>query len=142
MKISTFTSILLITGVLIFIFGLMAQEGENRFGTDINKSNWEGKYDYSTNINTSITPLMTSFEQIQDEDVGWFTKLTAGISAIPRAIMLIPTLLVDTFGMATNLIVGIFTSFKLPQYLISVAIVMLVVWGLFKLIGVFNRWQA
>lgn len=142
MKISTFISILLIVGVVIFIFGMMVQEGEEKYDTDINKSAWQGKYDYTEQINKSITPIMTSFENIQDEDVGWFTKLTAGISAIPKAIMLVPSLLFSSFSLGTNLMTGIFTSIKLPAYLISVAIVMLVVWGLFKLIEVFNRWQV
>jgi len=140
MKISTFIMIILVISGFFFIFGSMSKEAKLYYpDANINDSQWYGKYDYVSRVNTSIAPLQTSFETIQDENKGWFTKLTSGIAAIPAAVIAIPTLLFGSFVMGGSLITGLFTTMNVDIYLIILACVMVVVWGIFKLIGMYNR---
>jgi hypothetical protein len=141
MRFSTLITMLLVTGVILFVAGMMIEEADMVYNTDINTSKWEGKYDYATQVNSSINPLIDSFEKIQDEDIGWFTKLTAGISAVPKAVVLIPSLIFQSLRMGGNLITGVLTSLSIPLYIITVAIIMLLVWGVFKLVEFFQRWN-
>ena len=135
--------IILVISGFFFIFGLMSQEAKTYYpDANINDSEWYGRYDYVSSINTSIAPLQTSFETIQDENKGWFTKLTSGIAAIPAAVIAIPNLLFGSFVTGGTIIAGTFTTFNIPIYIILLISVMIIVWGVFKLIEMYNRWQV
>jgi hypothetical protein len=134
--------ILVISG-FFFIFGLMSEETKIYYPeANLNDSAWAGKYDYVDSINESIAPLQNSFNKIQDENVGWFSKLTSGIAAIPAAVIAIPTLLFGSFITGGAVITGTFTTLKIHIYFIVLVCVMIVVWGIFKLIEMYNRWQV
>lgn len=141
MKISTYVLLLVCVGAVLFVYASMMSESAQRYPeANINSSEWAGKYDYALEVNKSISPLQNAFAKIQDENTGWFTKLTAGITAIPLAIIELPTLLFKSFSLGGSLITGIFTSFGLPAYFIIVAIILIIVWGIFKLAEVYQRW--
>lgn len=142
MKISTFIIAILVISGFFFIFGLISQESKQYYPeANINDSEWYGKYDYVSNINRSISPLQESFNKIQDENVGWFSKLTSGISAIPSAVIAIPTLLFGSFIVGGEIVTGTATTLKIPFYLIILVSVMILVWGIFKLVEMYNRWK-
>lgn len=141
MKISTFIGLLVIVGAIIFIATTMIEEAETKYGMNVNKSEWEGKYDYANEINASIAPLKNSLATIQDEDAGWFSRITEGLSAIPRAVVLVPSLVFGGFVFGGELITGLLSSLHIPAVLISVVLVVLIVWGVFKLVEFFQRWQ-
>jgi predicted PurR-regulated permease PerM len=142
MKISTFVATIVIIGAVFFLFAQMVKEGNSTYSSNINSSEWDTKYDYVNRVNDTIAPIQKSFNDIQDENNGWFTKLTAGITAIPRAIISIPVMLFSAFSIGGGFISGVFTAFGLPVYLLTVALLLLVIWGIFKLIELFGRWQV
>jgi len=143
MKISTFISILLVVGGIFFLFASMVAETNTQYpDADINSSIWSNKYNYADRINTSIAPIQQAFVDIEDDNLGWFTKLVSGIAAIPRAIITLPILIFSGFAIGGEMITGFATAIKLPAYILQVILVMLIAWGLFKLVDTFARWNV
>ena len=142
MKISTFITILLFVGVVLFSIALMINEAEDKYGVDINTTSWEGKYDYADSINKSVDPLIESIDDIANEDKGWLEKVGAGFTGIISAVTLLPALVWSSFVMGGGLITGGLSSIGLPTYLIGVFIISLIVWGVIKLLEFFQRWEV
>lgn len=141
MKISTFLLILVTVGVVFFLFASMVSEANSYYGTDINSSEWDEEYDYANTINTKITPLKTSLETIETPETGWFIKILAGIAAIPKAVTLLPTLLFSGFSIGSSMFTGFFTILGIPGYILTVVLISITIWGVIKLIEVFQRWS-
>lgn len=144
MKISTLVGFLLIVSAVFFIYALMVSEANDMFGThsgfdEINSSEWDSQYDMVGAVNATITPLETKFKVITDPEEGFFTKLTAGIAAIPYAIMLVPQVLFNTVYLAGVMIVSFATFLNIPPYIQILVVVMTLVWGIFKLLEYFQR---
>ncbi len=142
MKISTFVTILLFVGVIFFIMATMVHEANDKYDININTTLWEGKYDYVQQVNTSVNPLISSVNDIANEDKGWFEKVGAGFTGIIAAVKLLPALVWNTFTMGGGLMNGGLSSIGLPTYLITVFILGLIIWGIFKLIEFFQRWNT
>lgn len=141
MKISTFVSLLLGVGVVFFIFAQMATESNTAYNTNINTSKWDQKYNYANRVNNTISPIQTAFSNIEDDNVGWFSKLSSGIVAIPRAVIALPVLLFSSFSIGGEMITGFMNEIGAPVYLLTVGLIMLIIWGIFKLLEVYQRWQ-
>jgi len=139
MKISTFITILAVVGVVFFLFAQMVAESNEYYEVDINSSDWEGKYNFAGDINESIEPIRSSLETIEDEDAGWFTRIAAGITAIPRAVTLIPSLLFEGFKIAGIMITDFFTVLGVPSFILIVSIILLLIWGIIKLVELFHK---
>jgi len=143
MKISTYIMMLLVISGIFFTFALMTQEAKTYYPeAGIDDSDWADKYDFGTSINRTVSPLQKAFEKLGDEEAGWWTKLTAGITAVPLAIIQIPVVLFQTFVMGGLLITGVFTSLGIPAYLLGIVLIMVLVWGIFKLVEIYQRWQV
>ena len=96
MKISVIVTILLMISVILFVMVQMVKEAEERYDIEINKTEWEGKYDFAANINESIQPIKESISDISDEEKGWLEKIGAGFTGIIAAVTFLPTLVWDT----------------------------------------------
>jgi len=141
MKISTSIQIFLVIAAFMFIFGLMSQESKDYYpDANINDTEWYGQYDYSSQINNSITPLKNSFEVIGDSEKGWWSKITSGIVAIPQAVIAFAGLTIGSFYYGGAMVTGTLTTLKVPIILIVIIIIMIVVWGIFKLVETYQRW--
>ena len=142
MKISTFILMFLAIAAMLFIVGLASQETKLYYPeAGINDSEWYGKYDYSEQINTSIAPIKTSLENIGDENKGWFVKILSGIAAVPAAVISLAALVLGSFSFGGGIITGTLKTLGVPGILSIIIILMIVVWGIFKLIEVYQRWQ-
>ena len=142
MRISTFITILLFVGVVFFTITLMVTEAEDKYGEDINTTSWEDKYDSSEDINKSMGPLIKALESISNEDQGWLEKIGAGFTGIVSAVIYLPGLVWKSFANGGLLITGGLSSIGIPAYIIGVFIIALIVWGVFKLLEYFQRWQV
>jgi len=141
MKISTFITMLLVVGLLLFVFVDMIKQAEDQYGIEVNKTNWEGQYDFATDVNKSISPIRTSIDDITSEDTGWLEKVGAGFTGIVSAVTFLPSLVWSMAGMGTGLITGIGNAMGVPPYMLFVFIIMLTVWGIIKLLEFFQRWN-
>lgn len=140
MKISTFFIFLLVVSGVFFVFAEIIRESNQQFpDSNINSSEWEDKYEYVEEINDTLTPLADKLKIIQDDESGWFSKLTAGITAIPYAVMLVPQALFGGMEFGGGIMLSIFIVLLIPPMLITIATIILLVWGLFELIKFFNK---
>lgn len=152
MKISTAIMFLIIISAVFTIFGLMVKEANTSYtGSEgyipINSSEWSnqndvgntGKYDFVTSLNTNITVLQDKWKQIKNPDEGFFSKIAAGLTAIPYAIMLVPDVVFTSLEMAGNVVTGFMTVLGIPTWFVVAGAVMLLIWGVFKLLEFFQR---
>lgn len=143
MKISTYISLLLIIGALVFVFALMTNEAADRYpNANINDSAWADQYDYAQEINESVSPLQSIFQDITDDNKGWFSRIASGIIAIPMAVIALVDILIESLGFGGNLLTGTLTSIGLPLALITITLLLVFVWAMFKLIELYQRWQV
>lgn len=140
MKISDFISMMVMVSAIFFIFASMIQESNDQYpDVNINSSEWEERYDYIEDINGTVSPIEEKLKVIQDENQGFFTKLAAGITAIPYAVIVVPQAAFGALAIASNMIVDFFAVFNLPSYIVTAALLILLIWGIFKLVEFFQR---
>jgi hypothetical protein len=140
MKFSNFVIFMLIVAGIFFLFALMVSESNEQYpDANINSSEWESQYDHVSEINRTVLPLQDKFEVIQDEDKGFFTKLAAGITAIPYAIIIFPQVIFGSLELAGDMSLGFLAALAIPAYIITIVLVIMLVWALFKLIEFFNK---
>lgn len=137
------TSILMFivfVGMVFFAVGGISNDLNSHYsnGTEINTSFWDNKYNYTERINSSIQPLITDFQNIQDEEKGWFTRLVSGSIAIPHAIISFATLSFFSVTTMNDIIIDVGSFLHLPIYIIYSIIVILVVFMISKLISFFR----
>ena len=139
MKISTLISVMVMVSAIFFIFSSMVQESNEQYPeVNINSSDWEDRYDYVEDINSSVYPIEEKLKVIQDENAGFFTKIGAGITALPYAIIVVPHATFNSISIASKMIIDFFMVFGLPSYIITIALLLLLVWAIFKLVEFFQ----
>lgn len=142
MKISTLVITILMCAAVVAMFTLMLDEAKVKYpNANIDTSEWDNNYSYSEQINDSIAPMQEAFNDIQDENKGWFSKIATGIVAVPLAVINIPILLFKVFGIGGNMVASAFSYFNFPVAILSIFIIAIIVWGVFKLVEIYNRWQ-
>lgn len=141
MKVSTFIFALLFIGVVITVVLLMTNDASDYYSVEVNTSSIQGKYDYSSTINESVDPIITSLDKISDQENGWLSKVGAGFTGIIAAVLLLPKLVWTTFAMGGNLITTGLSSLSVPAFIISTILIGLTIWGVFRLIAFFQRWE-
>jgi len=140
MKISTFIFALLFLGIVFTTIGLSVTDVEDHYGVDINTTLFDGRYDYASNINESITPIRNSIDKISDQDTGWLSKVGAGFTGIIYAVILLPGLVWKSFFWGGDLITGTLGSLLVPAIIINILLIGLTLWGIIKLVEFFKRW--
>lgn len=141
MKISTVVIMLTIIGVFLSVMIGMIQEGEEKYGVDINKSEWENEYQFAESINNSVAPIQKSILTVEDEEKGFLEKVGEGFTGIIAAITLVPRMLIETSALGGNLLTGLGRTLGWPSYIIYTLLIILIVWGVFKLIEIFQRYE-
>ena len=141
MKISTVLSLILVIGAFIFSFAYMINDSKDYYpDSNVNISSWEEEYDYYEDINSSINQVKEPLEKLQDEDKGWILRTVEGVSAMPRAFVELVLIVLNSFRYAGRIILNTFSSIGIPAYLIAVILVMIIIWGVIKLIEAIQRW--
>jgi uncharacterized membrane protein YdjX (TVP38/TMEM64 family) len=141
MRFSTAIMFLLVVGGIFFIMAEMVREANTNYATDINSSEWDTKYDYAARVNKSVAPIQARFQNIEDTDTGFFTKIALGITAIPYALITFVSVVLGAIPLGASLMTGTFTALGLPAYILLVVTIMLICWALFKLVEYWQRWQ-
>lgn len=142
MKISTFVGMILMVGVIMFVVFSMIGEAEDTYDIEINKSDWEDRYDFATDVNNEVEPIKDSIDTIQNQDAGWLERVGAGFTGIIAAVTFLPQMLWSIITLSTGLATGIGIALAIPAYIITVIIIMLVAWGVFKLLEFYQRWNV
>lgn len=141
MKISTYIELMLVVGVIFFVFAMMINESAIQYPeTNMTDNEMADKYDFSTQINNSFAPLSSAIQQVGNPDVGFFSKLASGLAAIPYAVILLPSVAIQTLAYGFTLLTGGFIALSVPVYILTVVFIIMLVWVVIKLIEVFQRW--
>lgn len=139
MRASTFFTILLLVGGLFSLFTLMVQEANQQYpDANLDSTEWNNKYDYASRINKTVAPLKNAFDKIADEKNGWFQKITAGIAAIPYAIIIVPSVIFNGLNIGSEMIAGFSSAISIPGSIVLICIIGLIIWGIFKLVEFFQ----
>ena len=141
MKVSTFVTMLLGVGIVIFVMINLVSQSEEVYNIEVNKTALEGQYDFASDINNSVAPIKQSIDDITSEETGWLTKVGSGFTGIISAVTFLPSLVWNMGAMGTSLINGLGLILGVPPYLISVFIIMLIIWGIIQLVQFFQRWN-
>jgi len=142
MKLSSYILIVLMIGLCFAIVGNVIGEFETSYpNIDVNTS-WSDDYNYADEISDSMRGLQSKFATISDPDAGWFSKVGAGIIAIPNVVIAIPTILVKTIGYITTIITDVGTELKIPGFVIALGITSMIVIIIFGLISFWHRSKA
>lgn len=140
MKASSLLIFLVIIGLVAFAFVSFGNELNSQYADNqINTSQIDGTLDYTGEINSSLNPLVDKFDKIADEDAGFFTKLGAGIVAIPYAIVLFPALIFKGVIYLNSVITLIGTALNIPAVIIYGIIVIALIWIISKLLEFFQK---
>ncbi len=139
MKLSGFVLIILMVGLTFAVVGTIIDDFEVQYpDVDINQT-WEDKYDYTEEINESVYGLKTRFDIIGNEEAGWFSQLTAGIAAIPLAIIFVPVVVFKTMSYAVIILSSISAEVGIPPFVTVFAIVAIIVVLIFGLVSFWHR---
>lgn len=141
MKISTFITMILFVGIVMFVVISMVNEADDNYGINVNKTNWEGQYNFASDVNDSISPIKTSIDDITSEDTGWLEKVGAGFTGIIAAVTFLPSMVWDLGKMGTSLITGLGDALGVPSAILFTIIIGLIVWGIIELIQFYQRWN-
>jgi uncharacterized membrane protein len=142
MKMAAFFMVLALVGAIFFTFLTFANEMNVQYGNEnnsINTTAWDNEYDYEDSLNSTIGPLKSRWDLIEDDNKGFFTRISAGITAIPYVLILVPSALFQGITTGSALFVGFFTALAIPGKIISITVLILLMWAVFKLV---EQWRG
>ena len=131
--------IVLVIGFSFALVGSVIYDFETQYPeVDVNTT-WENTYDYTSEINKTVDDIKVKFDIIGSEETGWFSKIAAGITAIPKAIIAVPTVLFQTAKYALIILSDISSIIGLPDFVLPFATVAFIVVLLFGLVSFWHR---
>lgn len=144
MKLTAMFEFVLIIGAVIFAIVAFNTDLNNNYndGEYINSSEYSSKYEYSSGINRSISKIQTQIDKITDTDTGFFSKIGAGIIAIPYFVILFPKIAIEGIANVTGVITSMGTDFGLAPYLIGVGIILVSIFLVRKIVEFFQGREA
>lgn len=143
MKLMTWIALIVIIGLSSLTYLHLNNDLNDNYldNEQINSSLLES-YDYINEINQSISPLKEKFEVIADENKGFFTKIAAGIVAIPYAIILLPSLVLEGLKYTNDMIVQVSLILKVPPLITYGLLVLMMIFVISRLLEFFQRSEA
>lgn len=92
---------------------------------------------YVSDVNKSFSGISSKLEAIQTESTGW--KIFSTIIVIPQAIISVITTTILSIPMLSTMAIDVATTFKVPQSLVSIAIVAIIGGIIFMLVKFLNK---
>lgn len=139
--------VLLVSVVLISWGGILGDFETNYVDTGISEAepvNSSFKEDYSgraAEINATFAPLVADINEVGSSD-GWIDTLGDGSTVIAKVFLSLPVLLLSTLRSATSDMSTMLTNIGIPNELVLVAMVLLLLFGVFKVIEMIRRYNA
>ena len=138
MKLSGWITIILMVGLVFASIGSIVNDFETEYPEiDVNTS-WATDFNYVDEINESVAPLQEKLALITSEDEGWFTKISAGITAIPRVLVFVPSVIFTTMGYGLTIFTQVSSDMGVPSFVVLFATTAIIVIIIFKLISWFQ----
>lgn len=141
MKISTLIyTMLIISIVSISLFYL--EEENNKINYEINNISANISvpvFDYSQDIKDKTEKLENSLSSLTDPEKSFFSKLGAGIMAIPYALIMLPSVILETGQNFYEIIISLGENIGIPESIIRVILIFISVVIIFKLIEIIGK---
>ena len=143
MKISEYIIIVLIVGLCFTAFAMIITDFETQYpDVSINKTSWEGEYNYSDAINDSATDLKAEIDKIGDDTAtgGW--QVFSAIVAIPKAVLNVAVIFFLSIGFGLSIFSSILNTIGVPPFVTAVGTVIIIIVVLFAAISFYHRSKA
>lgn len=142
MKISEYIIIVLIIGMSFTAFGMILTDLETSYpDIEINKTVWEGKYNFTERINDSAFELKEKLDDIANP-TGWTDFALTTITAMPTVVANVALILLFSMGRGSDIFSGILSSLGVPPIIIGVGTVIIIILVLFAAISFYHRSKA
>lgn len=141
MKLTIFLVFIAVVGLVFAALTQMSTELNDKYPSthQINVSKFDNEYNYINDLNESVGAIQERFNVITDEDKGFFTRLGAGIVAIPYAVILFPKAVLQGSSALGSMI----TNFGQIVFWTTVTIYMItfiaIIWVIGMLIKFFQK---
>jgi len=142
MKISAYTIIILVVGLVLILFASMVNDMQAQYpNIEIENSSWTGVYDsgYAQDIDVSATNIQVRFERLGDERE-WYTKIGEGVLAIPLVLFDVVVMVFASLGFAVSMLTNSLTQIKsIPPVVTGFAVTGIIVMVVFAIVGWWHR---
>ena len=142
MKLSGYILIILMTGLIFAVVGSVVNDFATYYPDVQINTSWEDEYNFADTLNDSVSGIKEKFDTIEDEDAGWFSKIAAGITAVPLAIITVPRVIFETIGTGIAIISDLGAVIGIPQFVITISIIAIIIIVLFALVSFWHRSKA
>lgn len=141
MKISSGVLMIIAVAGIIAFAAMGVQEMNSQYpDSNMSSSEWDSKYDYSSQLNETMGKLKDKLDYISNNpEAGFFSKLGAGIYAIPYAVIHTPIIIFQSLAYGTSITVNALTGLSIPTSIITLILTGMLIWVIFKLVEMFNR---
>jgi len=123
-------------------FGLIIGDlGEQYPDVSINDSGWEGKYNFTDEINDSAYTLQVQLENIGDAEGFWQT-FAEGALALPKVVISVGDILILSMQKGTTIFSGMLDSLSVPMFVQVVGIIIILITVIFAGVSFYHRAKA
>ena len=142
MRATDYLFLVVIIGLVVGIVTLGAEDFNTmEAGNPIDIANLTAGYDNTASINNNINESLEAFKTLGDDDASWFSKVAAGIIAIPKAVIAFPLLILTGVGMLTGMI-STATKGIVPPFVVYALITLMMIMIFRRFMEFFQRARA
>ena len=142
MRATDYLFLVVIIGLVVGIVTLGAEDFNTmEAGNPIDIANLTAGYDNTATINSEINGSLEAFKTLGDDDASWFSKVAAGIIAIPKAVIGFPLLILSGIGMLTGMI-STATKGIVPPFVVYALITLMMIMIFRRFMEFFQRARA
>jgi hypothetical protein len=141
MKGSDFLIFVVVIGIVAGLVSLGITEFNNMpVGEDITPNNYTD-YQQVEGINNRVNSTMESFRTLGDDEASWFSKVSAGIVAIPKVVIGFPILILYGVGLLFTMVTTSLTG-KVPIFVVFGLLTLLMIVVVRRFMEFFQRARA
>jgi len=142
MRATDYLFLVVIIGLVVGIVTLGVEDFNTmEAGNPIDIENLTSGYDNTATINSEINGSLEAFKTLGDDDASWFSKVAAGIIAIPKAVIGFPLLILSGIGMLTGMI-STATNGIIPPFVAYALITLIMIMIFRRFMEFFQRARA
>ena len=142
MKITDYVIIALVVGMCFTSFGLIIGDLKEQYpDVSINDSGWEGKYNFTDEINDSAYVLQVQLQKIGDATNFW-TTISAGALALPKVVISVADILLLSMQKGTIMFSGMLNSLSVPMFVQIVGVIIILITVIFAGVSFYHRAKA
>jgi len=142
MRATDYLFLVVIIGLVVGIVSLGATDFNTmEAGNQIDIANLTSGYDNVANINNKVNESLDAFQTLADDDATWFSKIAAGIVAIPKAVIGFPILVMSGLAMLTGMVTTA-TNGIVPPFVVYAIITLTMIMILRRFMEFFQRARA